>query len=80
MSSQRGDEKFSWGELTEAKNPKNKKNTKKISFIKGTPSGRSGKRGVVSRSDEFADRIQHMYIGYLNYNLGLIIYFHRLEF
>ena len=42
-----GDEKFSWSELTEAKNPKNKKNTKKISFIKGTPFGRSGKRGVV---------------------------------
>ena len=55
----KGDEKFSWGEPTEAKNPKNKKKiTKKIFFSKGPPFGRSGKRGVVSKSDKLANRTQ----------------------
>ena len=60
----KGDEKFSWGEPTEAKNPENKKNTKKNFFLRVPPFGRSGKRGVVCRSDEFADRIRHIPIIY----------------
>ena len=64
MISQRGDEKFSWGEPTEAKNPKK-------NFSKGpSPFSRSGKRGVVSRSDEFADRIQHIVFDFKNRFIG----------
>ena len=48
----KGGEKFSWGEPTEAKNPKNKeKIRKKFSFSKGTPFAKALFKSVIRKSD-----------------------------